>query len=60
MAYFQSKVRRSQAAILRLKRDDSINPIIRKSRQICQHLRAHSALRKAGCGFYAANFAPFD
>jgi len=42
---------------LRQKRDDSINPIIRKNPLICQHLHARSALRKASCGFYAANFA---
>jgi hypothetical protein len=45
------------ATMLRQKRDDSINPIIRKNPLICQHLRARSALRKVTCGFYAANFA---
>jgi hypothetical protein len=45
------------ATILRLKRDDSINPSIGKNRQLCQCLRACSALREAGCGFFAASFA---
>jgi hypothetical protein len=45
------------ATLLRQKRDDSIKPIIRKNRRSCQHLRAPSALRKRGCGFYAASFA---
>jgi hypothetical protein len=40
--------------MLRQKRDDSINPSIRKNRHLCQHLRVRSALRKASCGFYAA------
>jgi hypothetical protein len=43
--------------MLRQKRDDSINPIIRKSWHLCQRLHARFALRKRGCGFYAANFA---
>jgi len=42
---------------MRPKRDDSINPIIGKNRQLFQCLHACSALREAGCGFYAANFA---
>jgi hypothetical protein len=45
------------ATMLRQKRDDSINPSIRKNPLICQHLHARSALRNASCGFYAANFA---
>jgi hypothetical protein len=45
------------ATMLRQKRDDSSNLIIRKNPLICQHLHARSALRKASCGFYAANFA---
>jgi hypothetical protein len=45
------------ATMLRQKRDDSINPSIRKNRPLCQHLHARFALRKRGCGFYAANFA---
>jgi hypothetical protein len=45
------------ATVLRLKRDDSINPIIRKNPRICQRLHVRSALRKAGCGFCAASFA---
>jgi hypothetical protein len=45
------------AAILRLKRDDSIKPIIGKDRQLSQCLRVPSALRQAGCGFSAASFA---
>jgi len=42
---------------MRPKRDDSINPIIGKNRQLFQCLHACSALREAGCGFYAASFA---
>jgi hypothetical protein len=34
-----------------------MNPIIVKNRQLFQCLRACSALREAGCGFYAASFA---
>jgi hypothetical protein len=45
------------AANLRLKRDDSINPIIAKNRQLFQCLRRCSALREPACGFYAASFA---
>jgi len=45
------------APIMRPKRDDSINPIIGKNRQLFQCLHACSALREAGCGFYAASFA---
>ena len=45
------------ATILRPKRDDSINHIIRKNRRLCQRLRAPSALRRAGCDFCAAKFA---
>jgi len=57
MAHFQSKVWRFTATMLRLKRDDSIKRIIRKNRLIGQRLHARFALRKRGCGFYAANFA---
>jgi hypothetical protein len=45
------------ATNLRQKRDDSINRTIRKNGQMCQPLHARSALREAGCGFYAAKFA---
>jgi hypothetical protein len=45
------------AANLRLKRHDSINPIIDKDRQLFQCLRSRSALREPACGFYAASFA---
>jgi len=43
--------------MLHQKRDDSINPIIRKTPRISQRLHARFALRKRGCGFYAANLA---
>jgi hypothetical protein len=45
------------ASLMRQKRDDSIKRIIRKNRRLCQHLRTPPALRKRGCGFYAASFA---
>jgi len=57
MVQFQSKAWRSRRQILRPKRDDSINLIIDKNRQLFQCLRGSSALREAGCGFFAASFA---
>jgi hypothetical protein len=57
MVQFQSKAWRSRRQILRPKRDDSINPIIDKIRQLFQCLRSHPAMREAGCGFFAASFA---
>jgi hypothetical protein len=50
----------SHAKILRRKRHDSINPIIGKNRRFFQCLDACSALREAGCGFWAASFAICD
>jgi hypothetical protein len=45
------------ASILRHKRDDSINRTIAETGHYSQRLDACSALREAGCGFFAARFA---
>jgi hypothetical protein len=41
---------------LRLKHHDSVNPSIAEAGRNSQRLDACSALREAGCGFFAASF----
>jgi hypothetical protein len=53
--HFQLKNWRSQRQ-LRFKRHDSVKSIIAQTGQYSQRLDGCSALRQAGCGFFAANF----
>jgi hypothetical protein len=57
MVHFQSKNLAFAALICAGKRHDSINGIIAEARRYSQHLDTCSALRDAGCGFFAASLA---